>query len=182
MNRWARYSVPIVLVAIIFVVYVNSRIINSWDSRWTIYTAVSIIKEGNTDLDEYKEALEENEYFAIETFAGRHYSRYPVIVPLIAVPFVYIADKALIPAISAYPWLEKRIRNSTYIRRLSRPLGEKLDVIELREEIEMYIAALIVSATSFLIFLISRRELSVFGAAVVTIVFAFGTSAWSTAS
>ena len=43
----------------------------SFDSKWTIHTALSIIREGNTDLDEYGELIaRHDEYGAIERFGG----------------------------------------------------------------------------------------------------------------
>jgi len=46
-----------ILLALIFlVVFIShfvSRNVTSFDSAWSIHTAMSIIKEGNTNLDEY---------------------------------------------------------------------------------------------------------------------------------
>ncbi len=42
---------------ITFIVYVGSPVITSFDSRWSIYTSLSIIKEGNTNLNEYEEFI-----------------------------------------------------------------------------------------------------------------------------
>jgi hypothetical protein len=79
----------------VFISHVSSRNITSPDSKWSIPTALSIIKEGNTDLDEYKEMLEKYNYFAIERIDGHYYTIYPMGVSLIAIPFVYAIEKSL---------------------------------------------------------------------------------------
>jgi hypothetical protein len=93
-----RLRSAIILVSIFFSVFIShlgSRNITSFDSKWSIPTALSIIKEGNTDLDEYKEMLEKSNYDAIERIDGHYYTLYPIGVSIIAIPFVYAIEKSL---------------------------------------------------------------------------------------
>lgn len=69
-------------------------IITSYDSRWSIPTARSILREGNTDLNEYGALLEADHYYMIEVIDGRYYSIFPVGVSLLALPVVYALDAA----------------------------------------------------------------------------------------
>ena len=56
-RRWilarARAAIPLAIVVVVFVAHFGG-IITSYDSRWSIPTARSILHEGNTDLQEYQ--------------------------------------------------------------------------------------------------------------------------------
>ena len=45
-----RSAIPLAIVVVVFVTHFGG-IITSYDSRWSIPTARSILHEGNTDLD-----------------------------------------------------------------------------------------------------------------------------------
>ena len=93
------------LLVLVFVSHSLSPNATSFDSRWAVYTALSIIREGNTDLNEYVPLLERDGFYAIECVAadgtwryplkersecadGRLYNWYPVAVPFLAAPVV----------------------------------------------------------------------------------------------
>lgn len=50
----------------VFIIYITSPVITSYDSRWSIPTSLSILREGNTSLNEFEEIIKKNNYYAIE--------------------------------------------------------------------------------------------------------------------
>jgi|GEM_PF-401726 len=148
----------------VLLVHVSSRNITSTDSIWAIHTAMSIIQEGNTDLDEYQALIAEtpNHDYAVEKINGHLYTPYPIGASLAAVPFVWVIDRL---STFASP-----VRFSDYIQQ-ARP-----------EETELFIASFIVALTALVIYGMARLFLDKQRALGLVLVFAFGTSAWSTAS
>ena len=68
------------------------------DSVWSIHTAMSIVKQCNIDLDEYSEiALETGLEYTLETVGGHTYTTYPIGASIVAVPFVFVADRLARP-------------------------------------------------------------------------------------
>jgi hypothetical protein len=133
------------------------------DSVWSIHTAMSIVKQGNIDLDEYSEiASETGLEYTLETVGGHTYTTYPIGASIVAVPFVFVAD------------------------RLSKPIwGLDLDEYIKHthpQRLESFVASFIVALTAALIFKIARLALDRPRSLLVVFIFAFCTSAWSTAS
>lgn len=90
--RWKhRVIIPVGLVVFVFVTHLFG-LTTSYDSRWSIPTARSLLYERNTDLNEYQSLLEKNQFFAIEVFDGRFYSTFPIGASLLAVPVVGVVD------------------------------------------------------------------------------------------
>ena len=150
---------------VVFAVHVQSPVITSYDSRWTIYTAMSLVRHANLDLDEYADLIRRDAGYGTERVGGHIYSVYPVGPVLLAAPLVGLADLAC--------------------RRLC---PEDLDRV-LRERpgahgrLERLVASLVVAATATLVYRIGRLRLDgVAPALLLAGIFAFGTSAWSTAS
>ena len=160
MRTWACFQL---LVAAVFAVYVLSPVVTSVDSIWTIYTATSIIRERNLNLDEYLPLLQQSNFYATRDVGGHRYEFFPYGTALMAVPFVWLFD-----------WLA--------LRTLQIDIGARFQ--ELRPSgLEQLIASIIVALAVGVFFMTikiatgDRRA-----AAVAAIVLAFGTSAWSTAS
>jgi hypothetical protein len=103
----------------VFVTHVLSPNATPFDSRWTIHTAYSLVRNGDLDLNEFSSALRDNDYYAIEcvdteyrrTFPinpaapcpnGRFLNFYPLAVPMMAAPVVFVLDTALD---ALQPWL-----------------------------------------------------------------------------
>jgi hypothetical protein len=161
----------------VFISHVSSRNITSLDSKWSIPTALSIIKEGNTDLDEYKEMLEKYNYFAIERIDGHYYTIYPMGVSLIAIPFVYAIEKSLDILSSTVQKLGKYYtKDREYV-----PL-DYMNIASIAPGIELFIASFIVAANTIFIYLICHRFFERKYSLLISFIFAFCTSAWSTAS
>ena len=85
-----REAYLVVLIGVVVLaVYWNSGNRFSFDSRWSIHTALSLVREGNADLDEYRAFVKQHdEYGTLETFNGHLYDSYPLESSLIAAPFV----------------------------------------------------------------------------------------------
>ncbi len=154
----------VIIFSIVFTVYIKSPVITPFDSRWTIYTSLSIIQQGNTNLDEYKNEIIRNDYYAIEKVNGHYYSIFPVGTSLMAVPFVAIANSSLQIA-----------------GRMNPNLAE-IQLTQISHLIELILASLFCSLASVIIFLIAKTRLSTLCSIVIVIIFSFCTANWSTSS
>jgi hypothetical protein len=147
--------VPVGLFALAFGVYVGSPVVQSTDSLWTVPLATSIVREKDLNLDEYASLIPPQDY-RIQWIAGHSYSSFPPGTPLLVAPLVYLYGLA-VPEFAA-------------------------DVGKNHEQAELFIASLITAIAVVLIYGIGRASLSVARSAVLALVFAFATSAWSTTS
>src|SRR5262245_66696098 len=77
---------------IILIVYVKSQVVSAADTIWSLYVSTSILKEGDTDLDEYAVLMTPNDY-RIETTGNHIYSIFPIGSSLLAVPFIFVIEK-----------------------------------------------------------------------------------------
>ena len=157
--------VSAMIFTLIFAVYASSRVITSSDSRWTLHVAMSIIKEGNVDLDEYGEIIEKNQHAAIMYLDDHLYYFFPSGTPVLITPIVLLIDK-----VAHHFWSV-----DLYAR-----LQEARDALV--RGIELYIACFLVALVCVLIYLIARQSLDRKRSMLLTLLFAFCTSAWSTAS
>ncbi len=156
---------PVLLIFLV-VVIVNvfgCRISSSFDSRWSVHTALSMLKEGNTDLNEYQQLIEQDDYYAILRHGDRMFTVYPVGTSFLALPYVAALE-------------------SFYKRTLALDLEEYISAVSPRG-IEIFIASNIVAFTTILLYLLGnlffqKRSYSLGLAAI----FAFATPMWSTAT
>jgi hypothetical protein len=149
-----------------------------FDSMWSVPTAISIWDRGDPALDEYQPAVEARNYVFTEWHRQHVYTMFPLGTSLLvapAIPVLRLFASKLNE--SRFKALEK-IQDATRCQPLP---GERL--MRLHSIAELMLASLIIAITTIVIYAIGRAEgLSMAGAAVVAIIFAFGTSAWSTAS
>ena len=131
------------------------------DSRWYIPTAMSMIKEGNANLDEYKGIMADRDY-GIRDINGHIYNDFPIGVSVLTAPFVFAIEQ-------------------TYSRVLSLDLEEHVKHTA-PTRLETFIASLIVALTAVFIHSIARLFLNHRYSLLLVFIFAFCTSAWSTAS
>ncbi|MEW6608053.1 MAG: hypothetical protein AB1414_11480 [bacterium] len=172
-NSYQLNSNTLIVISILIVVFtshVYSIVITSLDSSWIIPTAESIIKEGNTDLNEYMPRQD----YRIENIKGHYYTKYPIGAIVIAVPFVYLIDKILTLFLS--PEISEIIKAHYYYH------GEDIASVAVCRFAEILIASLIIAVASIFIYLISRGYLNNRYSLLLTFIFAFCTSTWSTAS
>ncbi|HEY8518043.1 MAG TPA: hypothetical protein VIS07_21245 [Candidatus Binatia bacterium] len=155
--------VATLLAALVFATHLASPIRTSFDSRWSIHTAVSLAYRGDADLEEYVELLKADDDYAVEWRAGRRFTRFPIGPSLLALPVVVAYDTAA--------------------RVLGWPSSEDLIRQKRAALLEVLVASLVVALTTALIFLIGREcSLGTPLAAALALIFAFCTPAWSTAS
>lgn len=189
----ARFAVCASIFLVVFVAHLLSPNATPFDSRWSIFTAHSLLHEGNADLNEFSATLREQEYYAIEC-VGQDYRRtypvdpdapcvgmsfynfYPVAVPVLAAPVIFVLERALG---ALQPWLTPVAdRMPTEIRRAFL----KGDMIRSSMLVEVVIASLVVALAAVFIYLTGSESMSHRRALVLAFVFAFCTPAWSTGS
>lgn len=76
---------------VVFLVHSYSPVFTYSDPKWSIPTAMSIMKEGNVDLDEYKEIISKDDW-AYEIQDGHVYNYFPLGSTLVILPMVFILD------------------------------------------------------------------------------------------
>lgn len=166
-KRHVRAVQEILLTLSVFVVvltgYVTSRNITSFDSVWSMHTSMSLLREGNTNLDEYRDVIDRLSIrHATQTIDGHLYNVYPVGSSLVAAPLVALFDFAA-----------------------QRTWGFSLDryfQLMVPEPFEMLIASIIMVLAVVVMYGIARLFLPRFRSLVLVFIFAFCTSAWSVAS
>jgi hypothetical protein len=178
--NWKHWLPLGVIFLVVFLAHALSRVVASTDSMWSVPTAVSILREGNTDLDEYAEMIEANDHYAVERFNGRYYPYFPIGVSLVAVPFVLVIDPVMKLAFNWFPGLPEYIKTRASLNHRAPPAT--IDIIYLHARVEAIIASLIVALTTVFIYLIAAGFLDRKYSLLIAFVFAFCTSAWSTAS
>ena len=146
------------LFGLLLAAFATSPVITSYDSRWSVHTAMSFLLGHGGDLTEYLPIIKKENFYSIEYPDGRPRTRYPIGTALLATPFVAVS--ALLR-----PHFAEDLRTRIPIRT------------------EQFIAS-IIGATAGVIFftvMLSQFE-SVAIALASTFIFAFGTSIWSTAT
>jgi hypothetical protein len=177
---------------LVFLVHAASPNSTSFDSRWTIHTAVSLIEEGNTDLNEFEPALARDGFYLAECVDsrgrsrllggadrlcdGRLYHYYPVAVPLLAAPSVAALSTGLRVA---GPLLRPLAAGSGSELLRSLLLGDLPGAASI---VEVLIASLFMALAAIVIYFTVRDFLDPALAAAVSVAFAFCTPAWSLAS
>lgn len=136
------------------------------DSRWAIHIAMSLIRDGDVNLDEYAPARE-NDFFLTQR-DGHWRSIYPVGTSLLCVPLVFVMDKALL-------WLGGF---DLQLHLLSLPPMWCWVVPQL----QVILASCLIAVAGVFIYLTARLSLDNARALLLAGLFAFCTSAWSTGS
>ena len=165
-----------VLFALVLLVHGLSRVSQSCDSMWSVHVALSIAREGNTDLDEYRDVVLHGARYLYVTINGHIYSSYPIGTPLLVVPLVYVIDVAMRQLCSASPSADN------FLRRLHHERVEQVDAASFHGPVEILVASVIVALTTVLVYFVGRQFLSWLLSSLLACVFAFCTPAWSTAS
>lgn len=168
-------AAPALIFVAALVIYAVSPVKVQTDSIWSIPTVVSLLHEGNANLDEFRPTAEERPHGILE-LGGHLYGDFPLGPSLAALPLIagFDAVVRLAEPIPVFRAAKERWR--TRFHAVGR--------VELGfyDTIELIIASLFVSGAAVLVFL-TGRQVTTFGAAlIVTGLFSFGTSAYSTAS
>jgi hypothetical protein len=149
-------ALSLLVFVAVFITHGLSGNTATFDSALSLHTAMSLVREGNTNLDEYREIVSTT-WLSTEKIDGHVYMLYPVGPSIVALPFVFALD------------------------RISPQFNESLQH-GFGEPVQTFIACLIVALTAMLIFRLARHYLRRPYALLIVLAFAFGTSAWSTAS
>jgi hypothetical protein len=151
-------ALTITLFAVLMRIYASSPINTSFDSLWSIHTAASLLRGHAGELSEYAPILQKHRFYAVKYCGGQPRTIYPIGVSILAAPAV--AHKSRVdPGFNDF--LREHIPN----------------------QFEKVIASFYGALAGVLFFwLIFAKFRSVAIALGATIVFAFGTSMWSTAT
>lgn len=150
------------------------------DSRWSIFAAVSLIDSHDLTLDEFEPTLRERGFYFTEHVGAHYYNLYPIGASVLAVPAVVALRPLAAAAFKLWPELRSSLQASQWQRGCPPAHGEVLLV--LHSWTEQIVASGLVALTVVLVYALGRSELSTARAILLAAVFAFGTSAWSTAS
>ena len=181
------------LLLVVFVIYILSPNATSFDSRWVVHTALSIVNEGNTDLDEYLPLLERQHFYGIECVSsdgawrfpvreksdcveGHFYNHYPIGVPALVTPAVAALDfglRAIQPVLRPITARMKAGPRRDFL--LADLVGSSMGV-------EVLLASLVVGLAALFMYLAAREFLGRSMALLIGFIFAFCTPAWSMAS
>lgn len=85
-------GLSLLIVLFIFFCHYKSQVFTSFDSRYSIHVAESLIKNGDINLDEYEFSKNTGDY-ALFQHRGHVYSVYPILPSIIALPVVAILGK-----------------------------------------------------------------------------------------
>ncbi|WP_257463586.1 hypothetical protein [Archangium lipolyticum] len=170
-----------VLFAMVYGVYIASPVRIQTDSIWSIPTAASILHEGNANLDEFRPTF--SSYTAHGTYEhsdGHAYYDYPLGAVLAALPFLAGMEAVLSLFEPALPHLGGL---GTYIQKwlLTFRSTGTID-LGFYNRTEQLIASFYVSVAVVVLFLALRKQVPDRTAFATALLFAFGTSAYSTAS
>ena len=160
--RWLNDKfISIAVFAAILLGYLLSGNRAPFDSALYLHTALSIVREGNPDLDEYP-AMVAQVWWPPDEIDGHRYDTAPIGAPALSVPIVWAVDRAW----ALFGW------------------GDFQDYLKhnFPVDLQSIMASIITALTATLLYLIGRRWLTRPAAMLLALIFAFGTSAWSVVS
>ena len=155
-SRFAQGVATTIFLACLIVYLANGRTISAGDTLPARYLPLSILRQGNFDLDEFAFLSDANKFpnpHFIKFVRGHVVSEYPVGSALLALPF--------------------------YVPAALGPIAPEHSLVE---ELEKLSAATIVALSAALVYLSARRLTTLGDAVVITAVYALGTSSLSESS
>ncbi|SPF56921.1 conserved membrane hypothetical protein [Candidatus Sulfopaludibacter sp. SbA4] len=192
-NPLDRVRTALAVFALVFVTHSLSPNATSSDSHWIVPQMVSLLSQGNTDLNEYPDLLREHTYRGIDCVdreyritapdpvqgcppASHYYGFYPIGAAVAALPPMVAMDVVL--RVAGPPLLHAADnRISPAVRAfLSR------DYVHTCPLVEMVLASFLMGVAAAFVFLTGREFLSRRMAVFLALLFAYGTAAWSTGS
>lgn len=163
------------------------------DSRWTIFTALSLIHGRGPDLRAYAPMVVANGFYAIECVGpdhirrypissldqcavGRLYNFHPIAVALAAVPFVAVLEASLHLARPILMPLAQRFQHPWLHAFFGGDLAGCTPIIE------NLVSSFFTAAATAVLYLAALELLSAPSALALSLIFAFGTLLWSLVS
>jgi hypothetical protein len=181
------------LFALVFVTHSLSPNATSADSHWIVAQMVSVLSEGNTDLNEYPELLREHNYRDLDCVdpqyrvaspnpangcspGSRYYGHFPLGTAVAALPPMLAMDAVLrvagpLALSAAGGRFTPTVR--TFLKR---------DYVHCNALVEMVLASFLMGVAAVFVFLTGREFLSRRMAVFLALLFAYATAAWSTGS
>lgn len=163
----------------------TSHVSTQGDSRWVIPQALSLLDRHTFALDEYASRFPQENYYFIECVSADHVRTYPFYQPVCpGGHFYYLSPPAL--AMLAAPFVAA-LEAAVHVVGLkggSGVVGAFLrgDFVESSKMVEIIIASLFVAAATAVLYLALQQIVTLPEAVILALMFAFATSAWSTAS
>lgn len=172
-------TLSVSLFFIVFLVYTISPIRTSFDSRWAVPTALSIIEDQDTDLSEYQYLLDFHSYYCIQEVRGMQVTTFPVWTYMLSVPAIFTFDRVILPVVTSLEPLNERAEAV-----IAQSFGEPREVttVHLYSYVEKAVASSYLAVTAIFIFLSSLFFLKKSSGFALALIFTFSTSAWSSAS
>ena len=165
-GRWLDLGIATMLLVLMFVIYFGIQdTIAITDSMWTVHVAMSMVKEGDIDLDEYTEIIARRNNFGVLQLDGHLHYFFPWGTPFMAVPFVFAADV-----------FAERVQSMSLYEHLKTTYDSVV------QRIELSIASLIGALTCVVVYFTGRLFLSRGQSLLLVFIAAFCTSVWSTTS
>ena len=166
LHQFPQYLILIGIFLITYGIHALSPVTTSTDSAWSFHVAASILREHNVNLDEYRNLIDMKIDYRLRLVNGHIYYYYPVATPLLITPVVWLINKVypIFYPTDFYSYLAQHAPNAHTAK------------------MEKLIAAGFVALSAIFIYLIGRRYLGVMKSLLLTFIFAFSTSMWSTAS
>ncbi|HAS83628.1 MAG TPA: hypothetical protein DCS43_13400 [Verrucomicrobia bacterium] len=171
-QRIASVIAPVGVMAVAFIVYMGNG--RGWPSGDTIpnkLLPISILQEGDLDLDEFVAQIPQGKRYSMVTVNGRTYSSYPLGTAFTALP-VYAVAGCVIPGLYA--------ERMAPFHALGQGFGNERRTVA--STLEKLSAALVAACSVLFVWLIARSRADVYTALLVTGAYAFGTSVMSSAS
>jgi len=158
MTRTRGIVLSLLLLATFVTIYVASPVTTSFDSKWSVHTALSLAEGKGGDLREYLPIVEARKFQTIVKFGERYYTLFPVGTSALSAPVVGV-----------FAWFD--------------PAFKQRIIHSIPDRFEKTFASVYAAVAALLFFwLIYSRFPSVPIALATTVLFALGTSMWSTAS
>ena len=158
MSRRSAIQITFGIFAFLVTIYVASPVQTTYDSRWSLHTAMSLIEGRGGDLSDYLPVLKKENFYAIEYPGGRPRTFFPIGVSLFAAPVVGVV--ALIS-----PSFKSRLRE------------------EYRFKLEKILASIFGAAAAAVFFWLVFAQFERLPIALATtVIFSLCTSMWSIAT
>lgn len=169
-NRLIKHQHTLIAVGLFcltFSVYFYSQNRFIKDSRWAIHVASSIINAGDSDLNEYQQVAKNINFTSTREHDEQLFSYFPIGNSILILPIVWIIEQT-----SQHP------EQQTFYEYLQETSPHAPYLVSIQHAIASLIVALIMP----ILYYIGHTQFSSKIAVIGILVFAFGTSAYSTAS
>lgn len=172
-----RILIALFVFLLVYGANVGSTVYTSYDSRWTVPMAVSILNDFDTNLNEYREEIEASGNYGVREIDGDIHSVFPVAPALVAVPFVWFFNNSIQYVMEEIP----RVRSMMEERTKGKVDLDKVTALEVKEGVELLAAGFVAALAAMLCYLAFSSQVGVLYGLPPTLIFAFCTPAWSTA-